>query len=47
MASASLLLARYQQLVAVLRKEDLPSLDTYISIYGKILINSFSLRTDR
>lgn len=45
--SMDLLKIGYQQLVSVLRREDLPSLDTYISIYGKILINSFSLRTDR
>ena len=41
-----LLLAQYCLLRAVMKKEDMPDMKTFVSIYGKMIINSFSLRTD-
>ena len=45
--SEELLLVQYNELEAVMRREDMPTMKTFIDIYGKILTNSFSLRTDR
>ena len=39
--------AQYNELGAVMKKADMPSMETFINIYGKILVNSFSLRSDR
>ena len=41
-----LLLAQYRLLGAVMRKKDMPDIKTFVSIYGKMIINSFSLRSD-
>ena len=45
--SEELLLAQYNALGAVMKKVDMPPMEIFVSIYGKILTNSFSLRTDR
>lgn len=45
--SEELLLAQYNALGSVLRKVDMPPMDKFVEIYGKILTNSFSLRSDR
>ena len=37
----------FNELGTVLSKADMPSLETFINIYSKILVNSFSLRSDR
>ena len=39
--------AQYIELSAVLKKTDMPSLDIFINIFGKILVNSFSLKSER
>ena len=41
------LIAQYNELGAVLKKINIPSMDIFVNIYGKILVNSFSLRSDR
>ena len=41
------LIAQYNELRAVLKKVNMPSMDIFVNIYGKILVNSFSLRSDR
>ena len=41
------LIAQYNELGAVLKKVNMPSMDNFVNIYGKILVNSFSLRSDR
>ena len=41
------LIAQYDELGAVLKKINMPSMDIFVNIYGKILVNSFSLRSDR
>ena len=46
-ASREGLIAQYNELGAVMKKADMPSMDTFVNIYGKILVNSFSLRSDR
>ena len=46
-ASRDVLIAQYNELGAVLKKADMPSMDTFVNIYGKILVNAFSLRSDR
>ena len=38
--------AQYRLLGAVMRKGDMPKIKTFVSLYGKMMINSFSLRTD-
>ena len=45
--SEELLLVQYKELEAVMKRENMPTMKTFIDIYGKILTNSFSLRTDR
>ena len=45
--SKDLLAAQYKILEAHIHKKDLPSMEEFITIYGKILTNSFSLRSDR
>jgi len=45
--SKDLLDAQYKILETHLNKKDLPSIEKFITIYGKILTNSFSLRSDR
>ena len=40
------LIAQYNELGAVLKKVNMPSMDIFVNIYGKILVNSFSLRSD-
>ena len=42
-----LLNCQYNLLGAVLKKQDMPDKKTFVSIYGKILVNYFKLRTDR
>ena len=37
----------FNELGTILSKADMPSLETFINIYSKILVNSFSLRSDR
>lgn len=37
----------YNELGNILSKVDMPALETFINIYSKILVNSFSLRSDR
>ena len=39
--------SQYNLLGAVMKKEDMPDKKTFISIYGKMLINSTALRSDR
>ena len=39
--------AQYNELGTVLKKVDMPSKEMFVSIYGKILVNAFSLRSDR
>ena len=46
-ASRDVLIAQYNELGAVLKKADMPSMETFVNIYGKILVNAFSLRSDR
>ena len=46
-ASREGLIAQYNELGAVLKKVDMPSMDTFVNIYAKILVNAFSLRSDR
>ena len=41
------LIAQYDELGAVLQKVNMPSMDNFVNIYGKVLVNSFSLRLDR
>jgi len=41
-----LLISQYHLLGAVMRKVDMPDFKTFVSIYGKMLINSFALRMD-
>ena len=38
---------QYELLGAVMKKEDLPDKTTFSSIYGKVLINSTDLKSDR
>ena len=45
--SKELLEAQYSILRAHIKPADLPSMEEFIRIYGKILTNSFSLRSDR
>lgn len=45
--SKELLEAQYKILEANIAKSSLPSMEQFITIYGKILTNSFSLRSDR
>ena len=45
--SRDLLAAQYKILESHFSKSDLPSMEEFITIYGKILTNSFSLRSDR
>jgi len=45
--SKDLLTAQYKVLETHINKSDLPSMEEFITIYGKILTNSFSLRSDR
>ena len=45
--SKDLLGAQYKILETHINKKDLPSMEEFITIYGKILTNSFSLRSDR
>ena len=45
--SKDLLEAQYGILKAHIKPADLPSMEEFIRIYGKILTNSFSLRSDR
>lgn len=45
--SKDLLAAQYKILEAHINRKDLPSMEEFITIYGKILTNSFSLRSDR
>ena len=45
--SKDLLTAQYKILESHLNKSDLPTMEQFITIYGKILTNSFSLRSDR
>merc|ERR1711970_148312 len=40
-----LLQAQYHLLGAVMKKEDMPDMKTFVSIYGKMMVNSFFLRT--
>ena len=42
-----LLNCQYNLLGAVIKKQMMPDKKTFVSIYGKMLINSFSLRSDR
>ena len=42
-----LITSQYNLLGAVMKKEDMPDKETFISIYGKMLVNSLSLRSDR
>ena len=42
-----LLNSQYNLLGAVLKKQNMPDRKTFVSIYGKMLVNSFSLRSDR
>ena len=37
----------YSEMGNILNKADMPSLQVFINIYSKILVNSFSLRSDR
>ena len=41
------LIAQYNELGAVMKKTDMPSMDTFSNIYGKILVNSRSVKSDR
>ena len=41
-----LLLSQYHLLGAVMSRGDMPDFKTFFSIYGKMLFNSFALRTD-
>ena len=45
--SEELLLAQYNALGSVMKKADMPPMDKFVEIYGKILTNSFCLRSDR
>jgi len=45
--SEELLLAHYNALAAVIKKADMPPMEVFVEIYGRILTNSFSLRSDR
>lgn len=45
--SGELLQQQYGELGKVLSKADMPSLENFINMYSKILVNSFSLRSDR
>ena len=45
--SRDLLEAQYGCLQAHIKQADLPSMEEFVTIYGKILTNSFSLRSDR
>ena len=38
---------QYELLGAVMKEEDLPDKSIFCSIYGKVLINSIDLRSDR
>jgi hypothetical protein len=40
------LIAQFDELGAALKKVNMPSMDIFVNIYGKILVNSFSLRSD-
>ena len=42
-----LLNSQYNLLGAVVKKQNMPDRKTFVSIYGKMLVNSFSLRSDR
>ena len=39
--------AEFNELGTILSKADMPSLEIFTNIYSKILVNSFSLRSDR
>ena len=39
--------SQYNLLGAVMKNQDMPSRKTFISIYGKMLVNSLALRSDR
>ena len=42
-----ILQSEFNELGTILSKADMPSLEIFINIYSKILVNSFSLRSDR
>ena len=42
-----LMIAQYNQMESVMSKSDLPPWETFVSIYGKVMTNCFSLRSDR
>ena len=44
---ADLLTAEYHQLMVVMNEDEIPPWNTFLSIYGKVLTNCFSLRSDR
>ena len=39
--------SQYTLLGAVMKKQEMPDKETFVSIYGKMLVNCFSLRSDR
>ena len=41
-----MLTAQYRLLGSVMRKVDMPDMDTFVSIYSKMINNAFFLRTD-
>ena len=45
--SGPLLAQQYSALTAALPERDWPGMEKFVQIYGKILTNSFSLRSDR
>jgi len=47
MESEKLLVEQYNELGLALKEPDMPTMETFVEIFGKILTNSFSLRSDR
>ena len=42
-----LLIAQYEQMEAVMPRSEIPPWKIFLSIYGKVMTNCFSLRSDR
>ena len=46
-AKEDLLMTEYGELEAVMTRSEMPPWKTFLSIYGKVMTNCFSLRSDR
>ena len=42
-----MVISQYEQMKAVMARSEVPPWETFLSIYGKVMTNCFSLRSDR